>query len=292
MNVSAIIVSYNPDFEKLKNLCSILLGQNIEVLLIDNSEPSTFEYSVPTNNFKHFKLNQNIGIAAAQNIGLKYLYKTNFDAVIFFDQDTIISSDYLSKMIENLNINEPLVLIPNCIDADDNFTIPSIQISTFIGYKKNDIKSEDRLIATDIAISSGMLVTSSAMKIVGQMDEDYFIDYVDTDWCLRCKFMGVPIYINQNVTIKHSIGSKNFKIGFLSFFVHPPIRCYYQIRNTFLLMQKKHVPFKIGLFEFVNTSLHYFFILFVVDQKIVYLKMFVLGIIHGIRQKKGKYKFN
>ena len=47
-----------------------------------------------------------------------------------------------------------------------------------------------QLIPADMLISSGCLIPLSAIDTIGDMDEELFIDHVDTDWFLRAKSLG------------------------------------------------------------------------------------------------------
>ena len=90
----------------------------------------------------------------------------------------------------------------------------------------------------DVVISSGMAITKETFDVVGLMDEEFFIDFVDTEWCLRCRSKNVEILMISAATMVHSIGDSSWNIGFMKIFVHSPIRSYYQTRNSFLFLRK------------------------------------------------------
>ena len=69
------------------------------------------------------------------------------------------------------------------------------------------------------------------------MDEILFIDYVDTEWSLRCKKENIPIYVNSKAILQHSIGTNNFKFFSMTFFIHSSTRIYFQFRNCIILFE-------------------------------------------------------
>ena len=122
------------------------------------------------------------------------------------------------------------------------------------------------------------------------MNEDYFIDFIDTEWSLKCKENGVPVKVVSNAIMKHSIGMKSVDLKFIKVFVHGQVRTYYKVRNAFLFFKSKSVPFLTGLKELVSALLHNFLIIFIVENKWGYCKTYFQAIIHGLIGRKGKKK--
>lgn len=54
-----------------------------------------------------------------------------------------------------------------------------------------------------------MLIRRSVFERVGVLDERLFIDYVDTEWCLRCAAQGITVRIIPAASMTHSIGDKS-----------------------------------------------------------------------------------
>ena len=46
---------------------------------------------------------QNLGIAGAQNIGIKEAIELGADFICLFDQDSIVPKNYVNQMIQNFN---------------------------------------------------------------------------------------------------------------------------------------------------------------------------------------------
>ena len=77
--IGCIIVLYNPDLLMLYNILNRITNQVSIVYIVDNSiVDNNFDFSNYCN-VVFDKLGKNIGIASAQNIGLKFFQERNFD---------------------------------------------------------------------------------------------------------------------------------------------------------------------------------------------------------------------
>jgi rhamnosyltransferase len=120
------------------------------------------------------------------------------------------------------------------------------------------------------------------------MDEEFFIDFVDTEWCLRCRSKSIPIQVVPTAVMNHSIGETSINLGFMRGFVHSPERCYYEIRNCFLLFKKENVPFLLASKVILSVFVHHIVLFGFVKNKANYVKNYLLAILHGIRGVVGK----
>lgn len=243
MNKCAIIVTYNPNLEVLKNLCKQLFIANVKAIIIDNSDTINKEALSKLGNEKcevNF-LNGNEGIAKAQNVGIKLALLQKMDLIYLFDQDSIISPNFLSLLSKPLDFKKANVSAPVAIDERSGSELPSFKVSSFGFIKKIFSYNSSEILSVDLVISSGMAITAKTFEKVGLLDERFFIDFVDFDWCFRCKEKGVPIYIAPNAIMEHSIG-----LGASNIFgggtIHNYQRSYYKVRNCFILLRQGHVP--------------------------------------------------
>ena len=97
--IGAIIVLYNPDFELLFKGLEALLPQVDEVCIIDNSLTNNACKINHLHKVHYMPLCKNIGIAAAQNIGIKYFLSRQFNYVVFSDQDSVISENAIIDLV-------------------------------------------------------------------------------------------------------------------------------------------------------------------------------------------------
>ena len=74
-------------------------------------------------------------------------------------------------------------------------------------------------------------------KEIGEFDENLFIDYVDTDYCIRLRKSGYKLIQFARPIMMHSLGITKDTLGY-SFYEHSPIRNYYIFRNKLYILTK------------------------------------------------------
>src|SRR5690606_6704007 len=138
-----------------------------------------------------------------------------------------------------------------------------------------------------IVISSGTLATREALVTAGPMDERLFIDFVDTEWCLRCRKANVPIELIPGAVMRHRVGNRSLRRGPLTVLVHSAGRCYYQIRNCFLMFRMKHVPFVFAVHQTAAVLVSRFLLLLAM-RRMAYAQAYASGVFDGLRGIVGK----
>lgn len=128
-----------------------------------------------------------------------------------------------------------------------------------------------------------MFTSVSVLDDIGTMNEDFFIDYVDTEWCLRALGHGYEIYADTNVCMKHTIGDNNIKFLVWKLPVHSALRRYYRMRNMYYLFGMKHVPFLMKCREFITNNIHQLLITLASKQKNHYIKYWVKSQCDGVK---------
>lgn len=258
------------------------------VIIVDNSTVKNVDFFLELNNTKIFHLDENIGIAAAQNIGINKSIEQGADYIILSDQDTIYPVDYVEKMIEIFAFDEVAAAVaPRFIDVKKK-SIDGFAILRRIGFA--NIYPEFGCYAIAHAIASGLIVKVSTLSDIGLMQDDLFIDWVDYEWCWRARKAGYKIIGNADVIIQHQLGDSSVDIGFREVNLRSPQRHYYITRNAFYLALYSNLltfPQRITLFF---RSFRYI-IAFPILAKphLINLKAVFLGFYHGSIGKIGRF---
>jgi rhamnosyltransferase len=93
---------------------------------------------------------------------------------------------------------------------------------------------------TDV-ITSGMLIRRTALERVGRFREDFFVDFVDIDFCLRLRRAGLRIVQDQRLKLPHSLGDRRpHRLGPLRVQVvhYPAWRLYWIARGAAALLRE------------------------------------------------------
>jgi len=195
LKIYPIIVCFNPDVSNLNLLCKTLTNNHSAVIIVDNTENSYIAEYVAFPACTLIPLGENTGIAHAQNIGIKQAIKGGADVIVFFDQDSKIENDFLPLLLAPLKVGEPKVVAPVFFDDPEGYEFPAMRLNKYGLLVKTYKRDRNIPYDVDVIISSGTAATAVTFNIAGFMDEDFFIDFVDTEWCLRCRNKNIPIQV-------------------------------------------------------------------------------------------------
>lgn len=289
--VAAVIITYNPDLKKLMGLINSILNECDHIYIVDNKSDdiNSIKVFVADNHFITLISNEsNVGIAAAQNQGIKASLSSGMDFTLMFDQDSLPPSNFIPNLIKGYHsVNEldnVAAVGPNLFDSRYNFNYAFI-ILTKLGFRKKFIPKmeEKEPVKVSCLIASGLLIHNKALATIGLMDEALFIDYVDTEWCLRCESFGYDIFLIPTVTLEHEIGDSTLSLGKFKVPVHSPWRRYYRVRNGFKLLKMKHVPKLLSVREILFSFIHQI-ILLVNTRDAKYFKYYINSVRDAFRK--------
>ena len=188
--IASVVVLYNPDANVYNNINSYI-RQVDRLYIVDNSEldNSFLITKIHCPEKTEYIWNKtNIGIAAALNIGAKLALEKKFDYLLTMDQDSEASPFLVSNLLE-------------CFSQDSQIAVVSPILQHRIGRKIKDKKTKscEEVLST---WTSGNLVDLSKFQKIGGYREDFFIDYVDHDFCLRLNKMGFKVYVCNKTFLK------------------------------------------------------------------------------------------
>ena len=80
--------------------------------------------------------------------------------------------------------------------------------------------------------ASGSLIDLALLDRVGPLQDDYFIDRVDVQWCLRARHLGLAIAVHPGVEMAHDQATRTVQLGRRTLFVGHDFRAYFHVRNS------------------------------------------------------------
>jgi rhamnosyltransferase len=284
--ICAIIVAFNPIMSELKETIAILNQQRCDIIVVDNSPYELSELKQLPIVYQWVQGNK--GIAFAQNQGVLYCQENKYQNIIFFDQDSKIPATFIFDMISFATNNRASIAAPIFYDEARGFEYAITHIDANGFRQKLYSNGSKEPFTSSVVISSGTLVKTTLFNTIGLMDESLFIDYVDTEWCLRCYKSGYLVFINPEAKMIHSIGNSSFSVFGFNIPVHSPARRYYRVRNSLKLLRYSHVPKLLALREIFFCAIHSLILIAHEKDKTNYLKSFLLGIKDGICNIEGE----
>lgn len=287
MKVYSVIVCYKPNVRQVLQLCESLLVDGSTVILVDNTEQPYLAGQERPADCQLITLGLNTGIAHAQNVGIAAAMARGADVITFLDQDSKIEAGFLRALVSPISVGAPDVVSPLYLDDTSQVELPSLRVNRY-GLARAVHRGDASVpYPVDIVISSGTAATREVFEVAGTLDEDLFIDYVDTEWCLRCRSKQISIRVVPSAVMHHRIGSKSINLGITTVLVHSPLRCYYQLRNCFHLFRKRHIPILFALRETGSVFLSRALLLLFVGDRFTYAKAYFCALRDGIKGVAG-----
>ncbi|MDR1521314.1 MAG: glycosyltransferase [Streptococcaceae bacterium] len=296
MKIASIIVTFYPTEEIVKLV--FLLQKNTHVFLINNSEEVLDVIRKIKRDFKSritiVENKKNIGLAPAQNIGIRLGLKENFDFFLFFDDDSMVDDGYVLDLInsfKNYKDSHPKekigIFASNFYDVnlgrETNFgvlTKNSYQTKTFW-------QNNEKYLKVSFVVSSGMLIPAKTFLKLGLFRSSFFIDHIDTEYCLRILKANLSIIVTKKPYLSHTVGSrKEYKILGMSFkpTFNSAQRKYYVARNGIQLVKEYGRKFPGFARIFYKKFIHDLVgIIFFEDQKQAKLRATFKGLRDGKR---------
>lgn len=256
-DVLGIVVLYNPSLVVVDNIKSYSKYCK-EIVAIDNSDAvdkKTINKIKEISNLKYISLNGNYGIAKALNIGCEYGINNKYKWVLTMDQDSYFSDNIIDTMFKDIKNNSKTAII------SPNYFFDRKRNKVYNGYKNKNY-----------TMQSGNLLNLDIYKKVGTFKENFFIDGVDYEYCLRLNKKGYEILECGEAVLYHSPAITK-KILFFKYGYCNPIRIYYQTRNLLWISRKYNsIEMKlILLYKWLKILLFF-------DNKKEYFKMYKKGI--------------
>lgn len=284
--VVAVVVTFHPDSGCLLRQWTSLAGQVSAVVWVDNGDSANLRVIAarcgspsPT----VIAMGHNAGLGAAQNAGIAWARRMGSTHVLLMDQDSIPHPMMVGRLLAALRECPGAAAAgPKYID-DRNPDSPSpfVQISS-LQTRRLPCDDATRVWRVDHLIASGCLIPVWALDRVGHMQEEFFIDFVDVEWCLRARSRGNSVLGVCAASLFHQLGERHVRaLGRLRH-VHSPQRLYYQVRNALWLYRMPHIAAGWKWVSAWRLLLKCLFYLMYVQPRLAYLRQIISGVAGGI----------
>lgn len=223
-NTVAVVVWYHPTEQQVDYIAAYASALK-RVYIVDNSDIDNGDLAKGIPNAIYIANLSNKGIAYALNVGYQRAIEDSAEWIVSFDQDSHITASLLTEYmhlceacpIPNVGIYAPYPSYGNSL-PDQN-----------IPYQKREC-----------VITSGALMHADTYRVTGDFRDEFFIDLVDDEYCLRVKRLGKEIVIVNCIVMEHHLGNGFVTTPLLhhQFIEHNALRHYYIVRNTLVLIRE------------------------------------------------------
>lgn len=267
----AIVVLFHPDAgfgERLRAIC----GQFPRVVLVDNTPEGATLAELP-DTVRLLANGRNLGIATALNQGLACAQLDGCTWAASFDQDTDVGPDYLESVVAIAARYAP---VPSLVGA--NYTDHEQgRVAHLVPSGAGDVCSRLTL------ITSGTFMPVDFAVAIGGFRDDYFIDSVDHEFCLRAGCRGARVLLTSKPYMRHRMGNGGARLGLRLSFQHPPVRRYYIARNTLLTARANALRHPAWAFRQAGRLVGEGVAIMVLEQdRSAKMRAFARGLWHGL----------
>ncbi len=228
--IAAIYTTYHPD-TGFRQRIQHVVDRCAVTIVVDNTPGGHAFTAGQTDGLRLLQDGRNKGLGAALNLGLDEARRQGCDAVVLFDQDSSPLPGFVESLFDGLAAAGPRAVVGPLLIDDDSAVPPPASSSR--GPALDDV--------TCIA-TSGMCFALERLQSSDRFTEDFFLDFVDFDWCWRLREQGWRICRLRSLPMPHRLGLAQRRFLGLTYHVPAPFRHYFQFRDTLKLATRRYVP--------------------------------------------------
>lgn len=296
--IGVVVVTYHPSGD-VESRLQRMAAQGGALVVVDNASTIATQTQLHAlcqrRGWGFIQNSNNLGVGAAVNQGVHWLAARGHPWVILFDQDSEPATDMSERQLETLHRHGECggVAVVGVSYRDLNtgrrYRVLRRHPHWPGCFQKADVGMEDLAEVTAV-ITSGALVRVSDFLALGGFDEGLFVDYVDTDYCLRCIRRGRLLTVSARAELVHRFGERKTQ-RWLGFTIHPTnhsaLRHYYIARNRVTMIRRHGRQLHWLWFECATAVLWLFRVLTAEERKTAKLRAMLLGTWDGLRGRAG-----
>lgn len=232
-SLCAVMVTYHPGVAMLENLQNVL-AEVQELVVVDNGSSATEVTALRTASenlgFHLIENVKNLGIAEALNQGVRWARSKGHSWVLLLDQDSRMLGKFVEAMF-NTWLSHP--------KRDEVACIHPRYMHPELGCRPLAPRARDGSYIW--CMTSGTLIPAWIFDKIGWFASEFFIDWVDIEYCFRIREAGYLIAEAGEAILLHEPGdpAPSSILG-LRFWPshHSALRRYYMSRNRIVVFRK------------------------------------------------------
>jgi rhamnosyltransferase len=212
------VVAFEPDENSIAKIAQ-LHREVGRLLVVDNSFTSAAIARVKricdADGINLLQKGSNRGQAEALNRACEWAQAHGYGFVLFFDQDTRVLPGFMDQLLA-------------CAEQLPSDPTQAVLGCDYLSPRRLSGKPGVSVSKKRAVITSASLVSISLWQRVGRFREDFFIDHVDDEFCLRARRAGGSVWRLDAPLIEHRIGTGTVSRWSRN---HSAFRWYHIIRN-------------------------------------------------------------
>ena len=198
--IAAIITIYEPS-ETTESLLKNIEAQVDEVIIVDNGKNKVIEGCIWLKNPEN-------GLAKAQNMGVTKARELDCTHVLLLDDDSIPAPNMVKKLLSAHKKHPNAAVIGPYIEEEATGEPPKyISPKSEYIFKRVSFDENTPILENLYYVAaSGSLIPIEIFDHIGDLKEDFFIYFIDTEFCLRARSCGFDVIAVRDAKMKHSFG--------------------------------------------------------------------------------------
>lgn len=296
----ALVITYNPADNFAQHLEN-LFTEFDEIIIVDNrSMPETqamlqAEEARFGGALKLLLNPKNLGIATALNQGIALAIAEGRKFIVVLDQDSIpvpgMANALWNGFLNHPNRAQLAILAPDIQEDALRKPYKYLRAKNKFVFLQEPCAGQYIRNVTYV-ITSGSFLNLDVFKKLGPFREDFFIDYVDIEYCLRALQRGYEVSVLRDARLKHNLGKRQQKYFLGRSFTptfHAPFRWYYIIRNRIATLRLYALRFPHFFFHEIQvTTTSILRVLLLENRRVEKLKAILLGSMDGVLGRMGE----
>ena len=243
----AVVVTHHPDLVRLKAQFDALLPQVARIVVVDNGNDANLLNWLaqwPEPQTHRLRPDGNRGLATAQNEGIRWAMSVGASHVLLMDHDSVPAPRMVHLLFDALGRHPDVAAVGPFHRDSRRPRAPSPFVRTH-GCRVSRVgcDASNPVAEVDYLIASGCLIPAPVLSAVGLMRDDFFIDFVDVEWCFRARHRGYRVFGVCAARMDHRLGDDPVRFLGCEFMAHSPHRHYFHVRNALRLYRQPWVPF-------------------------------------------------
>ncbi len=223
VSLTAVICNFNKKDYLKGCLDSLLATQSdslsINVLVVDNASTDGSQQMIENEYGKQVTLiakAENTGGAGGFATGMRAAVETGGDFVALLDNDILLDTDTLLKLVAYLQAHSEVGVAGAKICTMDNPAILQ-ELGAFIDWENYGVKTPLKghkddtslpdVVVCDYVPACCLVTRTEIIREAGVFDEAHFIYWDDMDWCTRVKLAGYEVHAIASARVQHKMGA-------------------------------------------------------------------------------------
>ena len=254
--LGVVLVNYNGiEYNEacINSICASDWNGEILVFCVDNNSqdgsPSRLQGRYGDKEWFHLiRMGKNAGFSAANNAGLHEAVEAGCNLLMILNNDTCIEKDTIRKLAACVEGKDCIAAPKICYwDRKDTiwsaggYLTPVIKKPVSFGEGEKDTGQYGQEKECSCLNGCCMFLSTETYLRIGDMDEDFFLYYEDTEYCMRAMEKGIRLLYCPDAVMYHKVSASTG--GSTS-----PACAYYISRNWPMCMKKRMEKWRFPLF--------------------------------------------